>query len=59
VNVSYEELIKKVKINLQGIFSEIWKEKIKAQRGSDDSIHRGLEEGWHLRECSGTQTRRQ
>ncbi|MHA2394584.1 MAG: hypothetical protein ACXAEX_21860 [Promethearchaeota archaeon] len=30
VSVSYEELIKKVRINLQGIFSEIWKEKIKA-----------------------------
>ncbi len=30
VSVSYEELIKKVKINLQGIFSEIWKQKIKA-----------------------------
>ncbi len=32
VSVSYEELIKKVKINLQGIFSEIWKMKIKAQK---------------------------
>ncbi len=30
VNISYEDLIKKVKINLSGIFSEIWKEKIKA-----------------------------
>jgi hypothetical protein len=32
VSVSYEELIKKVKINLQGIFSEIWKTKIKAHK---------------------------
>lgn len=32
VSVSYEELIKKVKINLQGIISEIWKGKIKAQK---------------------------
>jgi len=30
VDVTYEELIKKVKINIQGIFSQIWKEKIKA-----------------------------
>ena len=30
VNVTYEDLIKKVKINLSGIFSQIWKEKIKA-----------------------------
>ncbi|MFX1531704.1 MAG: hypothetical protein ACFFBC_11375 [Promethearchaeota archaeon] len=30
VSVTYEELIKKVKINLQGIFAEIWKNKIKA-----------------------------
>lgn len=30
VSVTYEELVKKVKINLQGIFSEIWKNKIKA-----------------------------
>ena len=30
VNITYEELIKKVKINLSGIFSQIWKEKIKA-----------------------------
>ncbi|MBY8989378.1 MAG: hypothetical protein KGD58_01375 [Candidatus Lokiarchaeota archaeon] len=30
VSVSYEELVKKVKINLQGIISEIWKGKIKA-----------------------------
>lgn len=30
VDTSYEELITKVKINLQGIFSQIWKEKIKA-----------------------------
>ncbi|MHA2038395.1 MAG: hypothetical protein ACW972_04805 [Promethearchaeota archaeon] len=32
VSVSYEELIKKVKINLQGIFSEIWKTKIKSHK---------------------------
>ncbi|MFX1316272.1 MAG: hypothetical protein ACFE9T_10440 [Promethearchaeota archaeon] len=32
VSVSYEELIKKVKINLQGIISEIWKDKIKGQK---------------------------
>jgi len=32
VSVSYEELIKKVKINLQNIFSEIWKTKIKANK---------------------------
>ena len=32
VSVPYEELIKKVKINLQGIFSTIWKEKIKAHK---------------------------
>jgi len=32
VSVSYEELIKKVKINFQGIFSEIWKTKIKAHK---------------------------
>ena len=30
VSVSYEELLKKVKINLTGIFSEIWKEKVKS-----------------------------
>lgn len=29
-SLSYEDLIKQVKINLQGIFSQIWKEKIKA-----------------------------
>ena len=29
VSVSYEALIKKVRINLQGIFSEIWKNKVK------------------------------
>lgn len=29
VSVTYEELLKKVKINLQGIFSTIWKEKVK------------------------------
>ena len=29
VSVSYEELLKKVKINKQSIFSAIWKEKIK------------------------------
>ncbi len=32
VSVPYEELIKKVKINLQSIFSEIWKAKIKAHK---------------------------
>ncbi|MFX0029129.1 MAG: hypothetical protein ACFE8B_07960 [Candidatus Hermodarchaeota archaeon] len=32
VSVSYEELVKKVKINIQGIFSEIWKAKIKAHK---------------------------
>ena len=32
VSVPYEELIKKVRINLQGIISEIWKEKIKTQK---------------------------
>jgi len=30
ISSSYEDLIKKVKINLMGIFSQIWKEKIKA-----------------------------
>jgi len=32
VSVTYEELIKKVKINLQNIFSQIWKEKVKTQK---------------------------
>jgi len=32
VSVSYEELIKKVRINLQGIISEIWKIKIKTHK---------------------------
>lgn len=32
VSVPYEELIKKVKINLQSIFSEIWKAKIKGHK---------------------------
>jgi hypothetical protein len=32
VSVPYEELIKKVKINLQSIFSEIWKAKIKTHK---------------------------
>jgi len=32
VNVSYEQLVKKVKINLQGMYSEIWKEKIKTHK---------------------------
>ncbi|MFX0043523.1 MAG: hypothetical protein ACFE8L_11480 [Candidatus Hodarchaeota archaeon] len=32
VSVPYEELIKKVRINIQGIISEIWKEKIKAHK---------------------------
>ncbi len=30
ISTSYEDLIKKVKINIQSIFSQIWKEKIKA-----------------------------
>ncbi|MFX1277465.1 MAG: hypothetical protein ACFFBP_06645 [Promethearchaeota archaeon] len=30
VSVTYEELIKEVKINISGIFSQIWKDKIKA-----------------------------
>ncbi|MHA1292639.1 MAG: hypothetical protein ACTSQJ_08245 [Promethearchaeota archaeon] len=32
VFTTYEDLLKKVKINLQGIFSQIWKEKIKTQK---------------------------
>ncbi len=32
LSVSYEKLVKKVKINLQGIFSEIWKVKIKKHK---------------------------
>jgi tRNA U34 5-carboxymethylaminomethyl modifying GTPase MnmE/TrmE len=32
VSVTYEELVKKVKINLQNIFSQIWQEKVKAQK---------------------------
>ena len=32
VSVTYEELIKKVKINLPNIFSQLWKEKIKAYK---------------------------
>ena len=32
VSVTYEEIIKKVKINLQNIFSQIWKDKIKAHK---------------------------
>jgi len=32
VSVSYEELLKKVKINMQSIFSTIWKEKIKTHK---------------------------
>jgi hypothetical protein len=32
VSVTYEELLKKVKVNLQNIFSQIWKEKVKAQK---------------------------
>lgn len=31
VSVTYEQLMKKVKINLQNIFSELWKEKIKSR----------------------------
>lgn len=30
VSVTYEELIKQVKVNIQNIISQIWKEKIKA-----------------------------
>ncbi|MHA1194473.1 MAG: hypothetical protein ACTSRH_00945 [Promethearchaeota archaeon] len=36
ISLSYEQLLKKVKINLQNIFSEIWKEKIK--RNKDDLL---------------------
>jgi hypothetical protein len=32
VSVPYEELVKKVKINLQNIISQIWQAKIKAQK---------------------------
>ncbi len=32
VSVPYEELVKKVKINLQNIISQIWKSKIKVQK---------------------------
>ena len=32
VSVTYEELIKKVKINIQNIFSQLWKEKIKTHK---------------------------
>ncbi len=32
VSVTYEELVKKVKINVQNLFSQIWKEKVKAQK---------------------------
>jgi hypothetical protein len=32
VSVPYEDLIKKVKINMQNIFSQIWKNKIKNQK---------------------------
>lgn len=32
VSVTYEELVKKVKVNLQNIFSQIWKEKIKGHK---------------------------
>jgi len=32
VSVTYEELIKRVRINLQNIFSQIWKEKVKVQK---------------------------
>jgi len=32
VSVTYEELLKKVKINMQNIFSQIWKEKIKTHK---------------------------
>jgi len=30
VDITYEELIKEVKINISGIYSQIWKDKIKA-----------------------------
>ncbi len=32
VSLSYEDLLKKVKINLQGIFSQLWQEKIKSHK---------------------------
>lgn len=32
VSVTYEELIKKVKINVQNIFSQIWKDKVKSHK---------------------------
>lgn len=32
ISVTYEELIKKVRINIQNIFSQLWKEKIKAHK---------------------------
>ncbi|GAG92293.1 unnamed protein product [marine sediment metagenome] len=32
VSVTYEELVKKVKINVQNIFSQIWKDKVKARK---------------------------
>ncbi len=32
VSVSYEELIKKVKVNIQNIISQIWKGKIKTHK---------------------------
>jgi hypothetical protein len=32
VSVTYEELIKQVKINIQNIISQIWRDKVKAQK---------------------------
>ncbi|MBD3193799.1 MAG: hypothetical protein GF317_02010 [Candidatus Lokiarchaeota archaeon] len=32
ISLTYDDLMKKVKINLQGIFSQIWKERIKDQK---------------------------
>ncbi|MFW9771374.1 MAG: hypothetical protein ACFFFB_03415 [Candidatus Heimdallarchaeota archaeon] len=32
ISITYEELIKKVKINMQNIFSQIWNDKIRAQK---------------------------
>ncbi len=32
VSVTYEELVKKVKVNIQNIFSQIWKDKVKAHK---------------------------
>jgi hypothetical protein len=32
VSITYEDLLKKVKINMQNIYSQIWKDKIKSQK---------------------------